>query len=167
MRVRMVKTVVLAVFCLAVVVLAGGGVGQGVFGVLPAVADVTVYRALARKNTTYAKVKDSEFRIDDDGLSTFEGNEFVVTNKQCKLEFTVEGVDSKPETGTSGNIEGMEGYKGTYTPEFGEGHWSLANSDGTVAGDFTAYALTGGKISVNGGYTGGSQSACETPDEPN
>ncbi len=105
------------IFALATVLVPLFGIGNipgvGSLGASVALADVSVYRGLSRKNATYAKVRDSEFRVDDDGLSTFELNEFSANTKQCKLEFTVTGVDSKPDQDTEGNIDSMQGYKGT------------------------------------------------------
>ncbi len=85
--------------------------GAGSLGISVARAGVDVYRGLSRKNTTYAKVRPSEFRIDPDGLSTFEAGNFTSTSKPCKLEFTVQGVQSQPNTDTYGPIHQMpEGY---------------------------------------------------------
>ena len=59
----------------------------------------------------------------------------------------------------------MDGYEGTYSPDpSGEGHWSIANSDGianTLPADFTAYARDNrDKITINAGYTGTGISQC-------
>ncbi len=171
-----VNTKILKVLALSAVLVPMIGIGGGAqwvsFGASAAQADVTVYRGLQRKNATYAKVNDNQFRIDDDGLSTFEAAEFAgnATTRQCKLALTIEGVVSKPNEGTTqGDITGMAGYQGTYTPEYGgDGHWSIAKTGGgTTAGDFTTYALADGHISVNAGYTGGSASLCDTPDNAN
>lgn len=150
----------------------GGGSGLVLFGASAAQADVVVYRGLPRKNATYAKVRDSEFRIDEDGLSTYEAAEFALkaTTRQCKLAFTIEGVASKPEDGTHGVVTGMEGFTGTYSPNLGdeteEGHWSV-NADGAAQVSFSNHALVDGNLSVNAGYTGNSNSLCNTPDAQN
>jgi len=163
---RIAKILTMAVVCFPMIAF-GNGPAVVSFGIAEAQADVNVYRALGRKNATYAKVNDDQFRVDDDGLSTFEAAEFTVTNKQCKLVFVIKDVESKPEQDTEGTIEGMEGYKGIYTPQHGgEGHWSIINSDKTkeeMQADFTTYALSGGNISQNAGYTGGSACQCQTP----
>ena len=139
------------------------------FGVSAASADVTVYRALQRKNATYAKVADAQFVIDPDGLSTFEAAQLTVTNKQCKLAFIIDGVASQPAQGTTAGVQNYPALKGTYTPQHGGiGHWSIENANAaTAASDITTYALTGGHLTVNAAYTGGSQSLCQTPAQAN
>jgi len=147
--------------------------GVGSLGVSVALADVSVYRGLQRKNATYAKVATGQFRIDDDGLSTFEAAQFATkaTTRQCKLQFTIEGVSSQPDNGTQGDINSMDGYKGTYSPNLGgTGHWSIKNANRTddeMAQDFVNYAITTQRITVNAHYAGSSASNCNTPDAPN
>lgn len=138
----------------------------------PALADVTVYRAVDRKNATFAKIADNQWRIDDDGLSTFEAANFTVTNKACRVSFVIEGVASAPAEGTQGNIKNMQGYVGVYTPQHGgEGHWSIQAPTGTVAATaqtaITNYVIAQQVASVNAGYTGGSPSQCNTPAQAN
>lgn len=173
MKSKAVKTLALAAVFFPML-----GVGEGPWvaslGVSAARADVSVYRGLQRKNATYAKVADAQFRIDDDGLSTFEAAEFGPnsTTRQCKLEFVIEGVDSQPAAGTHDNIASMAGYQGTYSPALGgAGHWSIGNTAdvaNTSAADFTAYALANAaRITVNAAYTGNSNSQCNTPDAAN
>ncbi|MCP3750879.1 hypothetical protein [Pseudomonas sp. SBB6] len=133
-----------------------------------AFANVDIFRAVDRKNTTYAKVADSQWRIDPDGLSTFELPNLNVNNKACKVRFTVVGVASKPAAHTQGNILNMAGYIGVYTPEYGEGHWSITRTAGAaLPADITAYVLGNNAASINTGYTGSSTSQCLTPDAAN
>jgi len=133
-----------------------------------AIADVTVYRATDGKNKTYAKVADSQWRIDDDGLSTFELANFDVTNKACQITFVIKNVTSQPDPGTKGPVENMAGYNGVYTPDLGgKGHWSIQAPNGTPAKAFqaavTAYVIAYKVTGVNAKYSGGSKSKCETP----
>ncbi len=147
--------------------------GVGSLGASVALADVSVYRGLQRKNATYAKVATAQFRIDNDGLSTFEAAQFATkaTTRQCKLQFTIEGVNSQPNDGTQGDIDSMAGYQGTYTSNLGgTGHWSIKNTNRTnddMAQDFVDYAIATQRITVNADYAGGSASRCDTPDAAN
>lgn len=147
--------------------------GVGSLGASVALADVSVYRGLQRKNATYAKVATAQFRIDNDGLSTFEATQFATgaTSRQCKLKFTIVGVNSLPNDGTHGNINSMPGYEGTYTSNLGgAGHWSIKNTNVTdqqMAQDFVAYAIATQEITINADYAGGSASHCNTPNAAN
>jgi hypothetical protein len=94
-----------------------------------ALADVTVFRGVDRKNATFAKINNAQWRIDADGLSTFEEQAFGEkgTGKPCQVYFVIEDVSSKPAQGTRGQIRDMPtGYMAEYTPQHGgEGHWSI------------------------------------------
>jgi hypothetical protein len=134
-----------------------------------AIANVTVYRATDRKNATYAKVADGQWRIDEDGLSTFELANFNVTNKACQITFVIQNVTSQPDPGTRGQVQNMAaGYIGVYTPEHGGvGHWSIQPPHGTSNAAFqaavTAYVIAHGATGVNANYTGSNPSLCQTP----
>jgi hypothetical protein len=136
-------------------------------------ADVTVYRATTYKNATYALVNDAQWRIDDDGLSTFEGPNFLVTDKRCQVAFVIEGVQSQPDPGTQGRVDGLpEGYVGEYTPQHGgEGHWSIHGPadtpPATLKALITANVIARRSAAQNQGYTGSSRSLCQTPLQPN
>lgn len=133
-----------------------------------AIADVTVYRATDRKNATYAKVADGQWRIDPDGLSTFELANFNVTTKACQITFVIQNVTSQPAPGTHGPVQNMAGYNGVYTPEHGgDGHWSIQPPHGTSNAAFqaavTAYVIAHVATGVNANYSGSSPSLCQTP----
>jgi len=136
-------------------------------------ADVTVFRAVHRKNATYAKINDAQWRIDSDGLSTFELAQFNVPAKPCQVSFVVVGVNSQPVQGTTGPIQYMPvGYIGEYTPQLGgAGHWSIHGPNGTPAAtlqlEITTYVIAQLAAAVNPTYTGGSPSQCQTTNAPN
>ncbi|TMJ17576.1 MAG: hypothetical protein E6G92_14815 [Alphaproteobacteria bacterium] len=136
-------------------------------------ADVTVYRATTYKNGTFALVNDAQWRIDADGLSTFELANFAVTNKRCQVAFVIEGVQSQPDAGTQGPVDGLpDGYVGEYTPlHGGEGHWSIHGPAETLPATLkaliTANVIARRSAARNQGYAGRSQSLCETPLQPN
>jgi hypothetical protein len=135
-------------------------------------AQVTVYRATDKKNAEYAKINDGQWRIDPDGLSTFEGPDFNMPNKPCKVFFVILGVTSHPAPGTIGQVQDMPiGYVGEYTPQFGLGHWSIHGPPGTpnatLQQAITAYVIAQQAASVNATYTGRSPSQCKTPAAPN
>ena len=136
-------------------------------------AQVTVYRATDRKNATYAKINDAQWRIDDDGLSTFELANFDVGNKPCRVSFVILGVSSQPLEGTTGQVQHMpQGYVGEYTPQHGgTGHWSIHGPAGTpqaiLQQAITNYVIAQRVASVNTTYSGGSPSQCQTPAAPN
>jgi len=139
----------------------------------PAFADVTVYRAVANKNATYALINNSQWRIDDDGLSTFELANFSVTDKRCQVAFVITGVASSPVPGTEGPVQGMaEGFVGEYTPQHGGvGHWSIHGPHGTqpaaLQAQITANVIARRAAARNASYTGSSNSLCQTPAAPN
>jgi hypothetical protein len=133
-----------------------------------AYADVEVFRAIDSKNTTYAKVVDSQWRIDPDGLSTFEAANFKVTGKPCKVRFIVSGVTPPFNAGDQGNIHNMPGYIGIYTPEHGGvGHWSITKTVGAaVPNEITTFVINNNSSLINASYTGSSPSNCMTPAQP-
>ena len=136
---------------------------------------IVVYRAINRKNATYAKINDTQWRIDPDGLSTFEQADLTVTDKPCLVAFPLIGGGPKPTPGTERIVSGFYPYQGEYTPVHGgPGHWSIHIEAGhgvTDASDFTAYVLshrTTTPVTLpNPLYTGKSKSKCLTPDGPN
>jgi len=141
-------------------------------------AQVTVYRGTGRGNAAYATINDSQWRIDPDGMSTFEGPNFNVPEKRCKVSFVILGVNSLPPQGTTGQVQGMPtGYVGEYTPQHGgNGHWSIHGPPGTpnatLQATITEYVINRGNIgrpvtAVNPLYGGGSPSQCQTPAAPN
>jgi len=136
-------------------------------------ADVTVFRATTYKNATYALVNDAQWRIDPDGLSTFEAAEFDVPDKRCQVAFVIEGVQSQPNPGTQGQVDGMpQGYVGEYTPQHGgAGHWSIHGPVGTLPdllkALITANVIARQSAAQNAAYTGNRQSQCQTPAQPN
>ncbi len=142
------------------------------------VAQVTVYRADDRKGANFARINDGQWRIDPDGLSTFEGPNFNVANKPCRVSFVILRVTSLPAQGTTGQVQGMPtGYVGEYTPQHGGvGHWSIHGPPGTPAATLqqtiTQYVIDRGKVGravtlVNALYAGHNPSACQTPAAPN
>lgn len=148
--------------------------GLALLGLVAAApADVTVYRAVDYKNATYAKINDGQWRIDPDGLSTFELPNFNVPGKRCMVSFVIEGVTSMPAQGTQGQIQNMPpGFIGEYTPQHGgPGHWSLQGPMGTpnavLQTAITTYVIQNAAAQVNPTYTGGNQSTCTTPNAPN
>jgi hypothetical protein len=134
-----------------------------------ATADVNVFRAIDRKNATYAKVADAQWRIDEDGLSTFEAANFIVPGKPCKVRFTVVGVNPPFNQGDQGPIHNMAGYIGVYSPQHGGlGHWSITKDPApAVPAEITNFVIANNAAEVNVGYTGGSPSQCLTPAQPN
>lgn len=138
---------------------------------IPAAADVTVYRALngKPKNDTRspdgkcwngAQTSPSQFRIDPDGLSTFEDPPGVGTTHPYRVRFVVTGVgactnDSRDDNGP---VTGMAGYRGTCSPQHGgQGHWSLDNtarSESEKKQEFSDHAGAGGDTQGNPGYNG-------------
>jgi len=136
-------------------------------------AQVTVYRGTGRGNAAYATINDSQWRIDPDGMSTFEGPNFNVPEKRCKVSFVILGVNSLPPQGTTGQVQGMPtGYVGEYTPQHGgNGHWSIRAPAGTVDATLqqaiTTYVIAQQVASINNTYTGGRRSRCQTPAAPN
>jgi hypothetical protein len=138
-----------------------------------AFADVTVFRGIDKKNATYAKVNDGQWRVDPDGVSTFEDPPFSAPTKACKASFVVLGVNSRPAQGTRGQIQNMPtGYEAEYTPQHGGvGHWSIQGPNGTpnavLQTAITQYVIAQGAASVNASYTGKNPSACTTPGAPN
>jgi len=141
-------------------------------------AQLTVYRATDRKNATYARINDGQWRIDPDGMSTFEGPNFTAANKPCRVSIVILRVNSLPPQGTTGQVQGMPtGYVGEYTPQHGgNGHWSIHGPAGTVDATLqqtiTEYVINRGNIgrpvtAVNPLYAGGSRSQCQTPAAPN
>lgn len=135
-------------------------------------ADVTVYRGIDYKNATYAKVNDSQWRVDSDGISTFELANFSSPTKRCMVSFVILDVNSKPAQGTRGQIQNMPpGYVAEYTPDYGAGHWSLKApvgvGDAALKAAVTEYVIAQQVAQVNTTYTGTAKSTCTTPTEPN
>jgi len=141
-------------------------------------AQVTVYRATDRRNAADARINDGQWRIDPDGMSTFEGPNFTAANKPCRVSFVILRVNSLPPQGTTGQVQGMPtGYVGEYTPQHGgNGHWSIHGPPGTpnatLQQTITEYVINRGNIgrpvtAVNPLYGGGSPSQCQTPAAPN
>lgn len=132
-------------------------------------AQVTVYRGTDKKNATDARINNSQWRIDQDGMSTFEGPDFDIRDKRCKVSFLILNVNSRPAQGTTGQVQNMPpGYVGVYTPQLGgDGHWSIQAPLGTVNATLqqaiTAYVIAHQVASVNTTYTGKSRSQCRTP----
>lgn len=155
-----------AVFVVAVFLM------PGILGLsLPgrASANVAIYRVIDAKNATYAKVADAQWRIDPDGMSTFEQAQ-LPGNKRCMAFFTVVGPGSQPNQGDHGIIAGFYPYQGTYTPNLGGvGHWSLQREINPPAqpGEITAYVIQNAATAVNPNYQGSNKSQCKTPDAPN
>lgn len=148
--------------------------GLALLGLVAAAqAQVTVYRATDYKNNTYAKISDGQWRIDPDGLSTFELAYFNVPAKRCMVSFVILGVASLPPQGTQGQVQNMPpGFIGEYTPQHGgPGHWSLQGPPGTPApvlqAAITAYVIQNAAAQRNPTYTGTNQSTCTTPNAPN
>ncbi|MDK2123374.1 hypothetical protein [Parachitinimonas caeni] len=136
-------------------------------------ADVEVYRGINRRNATYAQVNNAQWRVDPDGVSTFENARFSAPQKPCRARFIILGVNAMPAPGIAGQIAFMpEGYRGVYTPEHGgEGHWSLQAPAGTDNDAFklalTAYVIERHATEVNDTYNGGHPSHCASPEVPN
>ena len=126
-----------------------------------------------RKNATYAKINDSQWRVDPDGVSTFELANFSAPTKVCQVTFVIVGVNSMPLQGTTGQVQNMPmGYVGEYTPQHGgPGHWSIQGPPGTsnaaLQSAITAYVIAQQVAARNPTYTGGSNSLCLTPAAPN
>lgn len=127
--------------------------------------DFTIYRALSgdvrRGCVTGPKTAPSEFRIDPDGMSTFQAGVPLAAAKPFRLAFRVQNAPNDPPLdGDRGTVAGVNGfvYTATYTPNHGgPGHWSLQNPDRTATqmkGDFSAYARAGGNIDRNPNYDG-------------
>jgi hypothetical protein len=135
--------------------------------------EVKVYRAVDYKNATYAKINDAQWRVDPDGVSTFEKDEFNVDNKACQVYFVIENVSSKPAPGTTGHIKNMPGaYLAKYTPEPDRpGHWSIPVPQGHTAeglkSAITDYVIQQKVAEKNPNYKGSSKSQCQTPAQPN
>lgn len=126
--------------------------------------DFTVYRALTGKVNktpcvTGPTTSPSEFRIDPDGLSTFQAGVALLDTKAYRLRFGVQNAPHDPpvdgDQGTVANVNGFV-YTATYTPLLGgDGHWSLKNANRTDAemkADFAAYAHAGGNVDRNPSY---------------
>jgi hypothetical protein len=129
---------------------------SALLGVVPAAADVTSYRALNGKTKNDARSPDgkcwngaqtspSQFRIDDDGLSTFEDSSNFDSTRPYRVGFVISGVAhcDAHTTGSGGAVQSMHGYLGTCTPAFGDGHWSLDNegvSENQKKQDFSDYS---------------------------
>lgn len=132
-------------------------------------ADVTIYRGIDNKNATYAKVADGQWRIDEDGMSTFELTQ-LPNNKPCMAAFRVIGPDSQPNEGDHGIIGGLYPYWAVYTPSLGGvGHWSLQREINPPAlpAEITAYVIQSQATAKNPNYTGSTRSKCDTPDKAN
>lgn len=132
-------------------------------------ADVMIYRGIDNKNATYAKVADNQWRIDDDGMSTFELAQ-LPGNKPCMAAFHVVGPGSQPTPGIHGIIAGFYPYGATYTPNLGgAGHWSLQREIDPPArpAEITAFVIQSRATAKNPNYVGKTNSQCLTPDAPN
>jgi hypothetical protein len=126
--------------------------------------DYTIYRALsgnvnATPCVTGPKTNPGEFRIDADGLSTFQDGVALLAAKAYRLRFLVQNAPNDPpvqgDTGTVANVNGFA-YTATYTPDQGgAGHWSLINaarSPAEMKTDFSEYARAGGNVDRNPNY---------------
>ena len=132
-------------------------------------ADVTIYRGIDNKNATYAKVADAQWRIDDDGMSTFELTQ-LPNNKPCMAAFRVIGPDSQPNEGDHGIIGGFYPYWAVYSPSHGGlGHWSVQREIDPPAqqAEITAYVIQSQATAKNPNYTGSTKSKCDTPSSAN
>jgi hypothetical protein len=126
--------------------------------------DFTIYRGLGGNVNktpcvTGPKTSPSEFRIDPDGLSTFQSNVALDTSKPYRVGFLVTGAPNDPpvqgDTGSVANVNGYT-YTATYSPQLGgAGHWSLKNTtrtDQEMKNDFSAYAKLVGNTDRNPSY---------------
>lgn len=108
----------------------------------------------------YAATSPSQFRVDEDGLSTFEVLHTPGV-KVCALPITLEGVNESAPFGTRTSVKGMPGCDATKTPPE-EGHWSImCKGDRKVVqpGLWSVYAKAAkelGGIFENPKYRGGS-----------
>lgn len=137
-----------------------------------AVADVTIYTAVSRKNATFAQINNNQWRIDPDGQSSNENPAMLSTTKQCKVSFVVLGVGSQPQfpDPVQGAVQNMpQGTTATYTPQFGAGHWSINGPNNNIGFPnlITQYVIDNPVVSVNADYAGKSPSKCQRPTAPN
>lgn len=133
--------------------------------------DFIVYRGLngnvnGTPCVTGPKTNPGEFRIDPDGLSTFQADVALDASKPYRVGFQVTGAPNDPP------VQGDQGttmvnnlaYTATYTPQFGgRGHWSLINplrTEKEMKDDFAAYTKAGNS-SRNPSYNN------PPPDPPN
>lgn len=112
------------------------------------------YRAVkSRKNKDLG---NSAWRIDSDGLSTFE-TVVRTDTRPYKLEFRIDADrtdeidkemgDGNYENRPSGAVEDLSGATGSYTPEHGgEGHWSIS---GVEKSAITTYARSDSASNVS------------------
>lgn len=96
--------------------------------------DYTVYRALRGVVTgdcvSGPEINEQTFRIDEDGLSTFQDGAKLRASDAYRVAFRVENVaSSPPQQGEAGTVEGMLLWTGTFTPNIAEHHWSLKKPD--------------------------------------
>jgi hypothetical protein len=132
--------------------------------------DFDVYRGVPGRTNrgcvTGPKITGSEFTIGPDGLSTFEAGYPLDSQKAYRLLFRVTGVPhDPPHPGDQGSVVNVNGhdYTATYTPEHGEGHWSLKEpnlSTQAMKADFVAYG-DAGHTSRNPTYNGATR-YCDT-----
>ena len=98
-------------------------------------------------------IAPGDFRFDPDGLSTFE-RPYQGSTHRCLVPFKFTVANRAP--GTTGPVSGLPACIATYTPQFGEGHWSI-NCAGDRVQAVSSYAKglrDSGGIEVNELYGG-------------
>ena len=124
------------------------------------------------------KINNDQWRVDTDGLSTFENPPFntKATNKPCKIAFVIQGVGAAaaipgPDVGVRCGHGPGNPLEHTHPTTGGPGHWSLNGPNNNIGfpDAITKYALDANNnvISVNEDYKGNSKSKCMKPDASN
>lgn len=123
--------------------------------------DYTVHRALrglVRVDCVSGpEITEATFRIDEDGLSTFQEGADLRASDAYRVAFLVEDVASNPpQEGEAGTVQGMLLWTGTFTPSIAAHHWSLKKpgaSKNAMKRELVAYA-NAGHVSRNPDYNG-------------
>jgi hypothetical protein len=124
--------------------------------------DFDVYRAVPGRTAggcvTGPRIAGSEFTFGPDGLSAFQAGYALDATKAYRLLFRVTGAPNNPPQPADAGTVVVNGfdYIATYTPEHGEGHWSLDIAGRTTTqkkADMVAYG-NAGHTSPNPAYNG-------------